>query len=104
MASKVHYFALGFGQPGFIPNGSQAFAVSTRAEVRDAIASQFYGENADTEASKALRDFGLRDAWAWAKRSGFSCYHREINFGGSEILNFMGLTEDEYNSQADNDF
>ena len=95
---KTYYFALGFGQRGCMPTGFTAYAVSTRREVRDAIAAEFYGENAATEARKALSDFGLRNAWGWAKRNGFSSYHRELDFGSKsgEILNFMGLTEAEY--------
>jgi hypothetical protein len=100
MTQKTVYFALGFGMPGCIPNGSRPYAVTTRREVRDAIAAEFY--DSDSEARKALRDFGLRSAWQWAKRSGFSSYHREIRFGSDsgEILNFMGLTEAEYEAAA----
>lgn len=88
------YFALAFGQPGCIPSEPIAFAVSTRGEVRDAIASMFQEAS---EGRAALREFGLRDAWQWAKRNGFSSYHREIRLPRtSEVLNFMGLTEAEY--------
>lgn len=106
MAKETVYFALGFGMPGCIPNGSTAYFATTRREVRDAIAGEFYGEDSDKEARKALRDFGLRDAWQWAKRNGFSCYHREINFGSSsgEVLNFMGLTQAEYEAATAEDF
>lgn len=98
--AKTVYFALGFGMPGCLPNGSTAYAVTTRREVRDAIAAEFYGDKAKTEARKALADFGLRNSWQHAKRFGFSSIFRELRFGSEtgEILNFMGMTEDEYNA------
>jgi len=46
----------------------------------------------------------LRDYKAHAKRFGFSSIGRELNFNGTnEILNFMGLTESEYNEHIEND-
>lgn len=101
MAHKTVYFALGFGQRGCIPNGSTAHAVTTRREVREAIESEFHqSENAKAETRKALADFGLRNSWGHAKRFGFSSIFRELDFGSKhgEILNFMGMTEEEYNN------
>ena len=101
MAKKIiGYFALGFGQIGCMPNGLNVYAVSTRREVCDAIREQFYDD--PRGAKRALADLGIRQLWAHAKRWGFSSIGRELDINGTnEILNFMGLTEAEYNEHLE---
>ncbi len=99
MTKIIGYFAVGFGSRGCIPNGATYYAVTTRKEVCDAVRDAFpYSDTSHTEARKALADLGIRNLWAHAKRFGFSSIFRELDFNGTnEILNFMGMTEQEYN-------
>ena len=99
MKSPVGYFAIGFGSVGCIPNSLSACSVTTRREVCDAVRDAFYDDPG--AARRALSDLGIRNLWAHAKRYGFSSISRELNFNGTnEILNFMGLTEAEYDEHV----
>lgn len=103
MAQHTVYFALGFGLPGCMPNGSTAYAVSTRRDMVAAIEGEC---RTAYEARNAKADLGINNVWAFGQRAkSLSCISRELSINaGPEVLMFMGLTEDEYNSHQNEEW
>ena len=93
--SHVAYFAIGFGQPGCIPDSTLgACAVNTRRELMDAMrdAVAFYDI-----PKTVLATVSWRDTWRHAKRYGLSSVSLELATPSmSGCLLLMGLTEEEY--------
>ena len=92
------YFTFSYGLQGcYMPDSHFGpFAVSRRKDIADAIrdALDFY----DAPKS-AIRQVSLTRLWAQAKRHGTSSIHCRIAISKHEMLEFHGLTEEEYNAQ-----
>lgn len=96
------YFTFSYGLQGcYMPDSHFGPFVATRrkdiaAAIRDAL--EFY------EAPKsAIRQVSLTRLWSQAKRHGTSSIHFCIATDKHNMLEFHGLTEDEYNAQSAED-
>lgn len=100
--AHVARYSVGYGLQGCYLDDSHygTFECATRAElaalIRDAL--EFY----EMPACK-FKEVGLRKLWGFIRRNGSSVAHFNIQHG-AHVLNFYGLTEEEYNAAVENDY
>lgn len=107
MAKHVSYFALAFGLPGCLPDSDAGiYRVTSYKQLMSILRDELdasVGEDADAGmAGKAIRmglgKYDWRQLWhVYHQRDmGFSSLFLELPMANG-VLNFMGLTEEEYN-------
>lgn len=101
MAKPIARYAVTFGLAGcYMPDshdGVHEFA--TRNDLAVFIRNEL--DIYDMPAS-LFKDVKIRRLWAFIKRHGSSTAHFSL-YHGANVLQFHGLTEDEYREQSEND-
>jgi hypothetical protein len=97
MANKrIAYYAVTYGMAGcYLPNTCDSSSFATRGEMANAIKADL--SLYDMPVS-LFRDVHIRKLWGFIQRHGSSTAHFALHHKGM-VLQFHGLTEDEYNAR-----
>lgn len=101
MMAHVARYAVTFGLSGcYMPDAHEgAHEFSTRKALADFIRNELEVFDLPAYLFRAVR---IRRLWSFIKRNGASSAHFALHHGAN-VLEFHGLTEDEFNDMAQDD-